>query len=507
MDILTQSLTHIFAPRQRALERFSHNAGDLQQQQLRTLLRQARRTEWGKLFDFKSIHNYREFSQRIPIQSYDSLKSYITKMMHGQKNILWPGRVKWFAKSSGTTNDKSKFIPMTHEIRAAQYKGAFDSVATYLQHNSNSHLFSKKSLILGGSHSISSNFDRKAHCGDLSAVLIQKLNPLIRLVRVPGKQICLMDDWEKKIEAMVSQTWSKDVCSISGIPSWMLVLIKALLRKTGRQHLTDVWPNLEVYFHGGISFEPYRELYHSLIPSPAMHYVETYNASEGFFGLQDDPASPSLLLLPDYGIFYEFVPLSELETENPPAVAIDGVEIDKNYAMIISTCGGLWRYTLGDTIRFTSLNPHKFLITGRTKHFINAFGEELMVDNADQAISRTCRQTGARVKEYTVAPLFILQLGKGLHQWFIEFEKLPTSIPGFASLLDKNLQQLNSDYEAKRYKNISLMPLEITIAPEGAFYNWLSRKGRLGGQHKIPRLSNSRCFIDELLAISGEIKL
>ncbi|MDR2498639.1 MAG: GH3 auxin-responsive promoter family protein [Tannerellaceae bacterium] len=506
MDILTRSLIQLFAKRRKALEHIPSKADDIQQEQLRSLLHKARRTEWGRKFDFKSIHNYREFAQRIPLQSYDTLKPYIMKMINGEKNILWPGRVKWFAKSSGTTNDKSKFIPMTSEIRAAQYKGAFDSVVTYLQHNPKSHLFSRKSLILGGSHNLSP-INHKAHCGDLSAVLIQKLNPLTAIVRVPGKNICLMDDWEKKIEAVVAQTWNKNVCCISGIPSWMLALIKELLRKTGRQYLTDVWPKLEVYFHGGISFEPYRELYHSLIPSPSMHYVETYNASEGFFGIQTDLASTSLLLMPDYGIFYEFIPLAELDEQNTPALTIEDVEINKNYAIVITTSGGLWRYLLGDTIRFTSVFPHKFVITGRTKHFINAFGEELMVDNADRAISQTCRQTGARVKEYTAAPLFMLDRGKGLHQWLIEFEQLPSaSIAQFADLLDKSLQQLNSDYEAKRFKEISLMPLQITVAPEGTFYNWLRQKGRLGGQHKIPRLSNSRLFIDELLAISREMK-
>ncbi|MDR2496549.1 MAG: GH3 auxin-responsive promoter family protein [Tannerellaceae bacterium] len=505
MDILTKSLSQLFIPRQKAMDLITLNAADIQQRQLFSLLRKAADTEWGRAHDFKSIRSYRDFTQRIPLQSYDSLKPRIMKMINGEKNILWPGQVKWFAKSSGTTSDKSKFIPMTREIRAAQYQGGFDAVAAYLRHNPGSRFFSGKGLILGGSHSLSP-LNRQAHCGDLSAVLIQKLNPLVNLIRVPGKRIILMDEWEQKIEAIVNSASNKNVCSLSGVPSWMLALIKAVLRKTGRRTLSDVWPNLEVYFHGGISFEPYRDQYQTLIPSPTMRYVETYNASEGFFGLQDDPASPSLLLMPDYGIFYEFVPLAEVESSNPPAVAIDGVETDKNYALIITTCGGLWRYAIGDTIRFTSLNPHKFVITGRTKHFINAFGEELMVDNADQAISQTCRQTGARVKEYTVAPLFILHLGKGLHQWFIEFEKPPASVPGFESLLDQNLQQLNSDYEAKRYKNIALMPLQITIAAEGSFYNWLRLKGRLGGQHKVPRLSNSRLFIDELMAISRDRK-
>ena len=318
-------------------------------------------------------------------------------------------------------------------------------------------------------------------------------------------KIILMDEWESKIKAIVENTWNKDVISLSGVPSWMLVLIKAVLKKTGREYLTDVWPNLEVFFHGGISFEPYREQYKTLIPSDKMHYMETYNASEGFFGLQDDPTDPSLLMMPDYGIFYEFIPMNEVGNAHPTVLPLESVETGKNYAMVITTSGGLWRYQIGDTVRFTSLFPHKFVISGRTKHFINAFGEELMVDNADKAIAMTCLRTGAKVKEYTAAPLFMLDKAKGRHQWFIEFDKKPESLDEFATLLDQNLQKLNSDYEAKRYKEISLQPLEIVIAHDGAFYEWLKQKGKLGGQHKIPRLSNDRTHIEELLRINQSL--
>ena len=311
-------------------------------------------------------------------------------------------------------------------------------------------------------------------------------------------KIILMDEWESKIKAIVESTWKTDVNSLSGVPSWMLVLIKAVLQKTGSEYLTDVWPNMEVFFHGGISFEPYRDQYKALIPSDRMHYMETYNASEGFFGLQNNPEEHSLLLMIDYSVFYEFIPINEVGEEHPTVLPLEAVEVGKNYAMVITTSGGLWRYQIGDTVRFTSLYPHKFVISGRTKNFINAFGEELMVDNADKAISRVCRQTGAKVKEYTAAPLFMLDKAKGRHQWMIEFEKMPPSLDDFASLLDKTLQQLNSDYEAKRYKEISLQPLEIRVAREGTFYEWLRRKGKLGGQHKIPRLSNDRTFIEEL---------
>ena len=505
MDILTRTISLFFHHRQLEIERFGRNTDLIQKRQLQSLIRQARHTEWGKRYDFKSIRSYSDFRDRLPLQIYDDIKPYVTRMINGEKNILWPSEVRWFAKSSGTTNDKSKFIPVTKDIlQGCHYKGGFDCVAIYLRNNPESHFFSKKGLILGGSHSPSS-LNAKAHQGDLSAVLLHNLNPLVNLIRVPKKSIILMDEWESKMKAIVESTWNKDVNSLSGVPSWMLAMIKAVLKKTGREYLTDVWPNLEVFFHGGISFDPYREQYKALIPSDKMHYMETYNASEGFFGLQDDPEDRSLLMMPDYGIFYEFIPVEEVDSDNPTVLPIESVEVGKNYALVITTSGGLWRYQIGDTVRFTSLFPHKFVISGRTKHFINAFGEELMVDNADKGIAKTCAQTGAVVKEYTAAPLFILDKAKGKHQWFIEFVKKPESITKFASLLDQNLQALNSDYEAKRYKEISLQPLEIIVAREGVFYEWLKQKGKLGGQHKIPRLSNNRKHIDELLRINQTI--
>lgn len=502
MDILTQTISLLFRPRQKEMKRFAQDTDVIQHNQLHALLTAARHTEWGLKYDFKHIPDYQTFSQRVPLQTYDDLKPYITRMINGERNILWPSVVKWYAKSSGTTNDKSKFLPVTHEIlKGCHYKGGFDCVALYLRNNPESHFFAKKGLILGGSHS-PSPLNAQAHCGDLSAVLLQNLNPLINLIRVPEKRIILMDEWESKIKAIVESTWCKDVNSLSGVPSWMLVLIKAVLKKTGKEYMTDVWPNLEVFFHGGVSFEPYRDQYKALIPSAKMHYMETYNASEGFFGIQDDPSDPSLLMMPDYGIFYEFIPMNEMDQPNPKVFPLEAVETGKNYAMVITTSGGLWRYLIGDTVRFTSLFPHKFVISGRTKHYINAFGEELMVDNADKAISMACRETGARVKEYTVAPFFILDKAKGRHQWFIEFEKRPSSIEAFAHRLDRLLQELNSDYEAKRYKDMSLQPPEIVVAREGAFYDWLRQRGKLGGQHKIPRLSNNRIYMEELLYIN-----
>jgi hypothetical protein len=505
VDILTNTISLLFRPREKEIEKYGRDADRLQREQLRRLLSAARDTEWGRKYDYKTIRGYEDFSQRVPLQIYDDIKPYVMRMINGEGNILWPSVVKWYAKSSGTTNDKSKFIPVTSEVlRGCHYKGGFDTVALYLRNTPGSRFFSKKGLILGGSHS-PSPLNKRANCGDLSAVLLQNLNPLVNLMRVPKKQIILMDEWESKIKAIVESTWKKDVNSLSGVPSWMLVLIKAVMQKAGKKSLTEVWPNLEVFFHGGISFEPYREQYKALIPSDGMHYMETYNASEGFFGIQDDPGDKSLLLMQDYGVFYEFIPASEVGSGNATALPLEAVETDKNYAMVITTSGGLWRYQIGDTVRFTSLFPHKFVISGRTKHFINAFGEELMVDNADKAISMVCHATGAVVMEYTAAPLFMLDRAKGRHQWFIEFEKMPPDMEKFASMLDETLQTLNSDYEAKRYKEISLQPPEIVVAHRGAFYEWLKEKGKLGGQHKIPRLSNDRGHIEQLLAINSRL--
>lgn len=502
MDILTKIALPVFRYRQKMIARYAEDTDILQKKQLQTLLKKAARTEWGKKYDFSSIRTYADFCERLPLQTYDDLKPDIIRMINGEKDILWPGSVKWYAKSSGTTNDKSKFIPVTFDmLNACHYKGGMDCVALYLENNPRSNFFARKGLILGGSHS-SSPLNAKSRYGDLSAVLLQRLNPLVNLIRVPKKEIILMDEWESKIKAIVDSTWNVDVNSLSGVPSWMLVLIKALLEKTGKTYLTEVWPNLEVFFHGGVSFEPYRELYKNVIPSDKMHYVETYNASEGFFGIQNDLSDNSLLLMQDYHVFYEFIPLEDVNSENPKVLPLEAVETGINYAVVITTSSGLWRYQIGDTVRFTSTHPHKFVISGRTRHYINAFGEELMVDNADKAISLTNKETGAIVKEYTAAPQFMLDKAKGRHQWFIEFVKPPVSMTEYAHLLDENLKKLNSDYEAKRYKDITLQPLEIIVAREGVFYEWLKQKGKLGGQHKIPRLSNERTHIEELFAIN-----
>ena len=484
-----------FAPRLKEIELYTEHAGELQAGVLKRLVHMAANTEWGKKYDYASIRTYEDFKKRLPIQTYEEIKPYVARLRAGEQNLLWPSEIRWFAKSSGTTNDKSKFIPVSAEsLRYCHYQGGSDCVALYLRENPQSRFFSGKGLILGGSRA--QNPFGKAYCGDLSAILIQNINPLINLIRVPSKKIALMSEWDTKLEAIAESTIDRDITNLSGVPSWFLVLIKHILKKTGRQNLTEVWPNLEVFFHGGISFAPYREQYRELISNPDMHYVETYNASEGFFAVQNDLSVAGMLLLIDLGIFYEFIPLGK---SNEHAVPLWEVEAGRNYEMVITSNGGLWRYRMGDTVKILSTNPLKISISGRTKHYINAFGEELMVDNAEQAIARTCAQTGASVLNYTAAPVYMTDHSKGRHQWLIEFGELPVPVEIFAEKLDTNLQNLNSDYEAKRFKSIALECLEIIPAKTGIFDAWLRDHNKLGGQHKIPRLYNRRDIIEEIL--------
>ena len=470
----------------------------MQREVLARLISRAKNTEYGREHSFSSIRDYEQFVKNVPVNTYEELKAGIDRMRHGESDVLWPGRTKWYAKSSGTTNDKSKFIPVTKEgLQHIHYAGAFDSVALYLRNNPESRIFDGRALILGGSHAPNYNLPGSL-VGDLSAILIENMNPLANLVRVPKKQTALLSDFEVKRDRIAREAMTKNVTNISGVPSWMLSVLDRVMELSGKQHLEEVWPNLEVFFHGGVAFTPYRQQYERLITSPRMHYMETYNASEGFFGLQDDPNDKAMLLMLDYDVFYEFQ-----ETEARGAIVpLWGIEPGKNYAMLISTSCGLWRYMIGDTVRFTSANPYKFTISGRTKHFINAFGEELIIDNAEQGLQYACQQTGAEVVEYTAAPVFMDDHAKCRHQWLIEFNIPPKDVQQFATLLDERLQSLNSDYEAKRYKNITLQPLEIVTARRNLFNDWLKRHGKLGGQHKVPRLSNSREHIEELLKIN-----
>lgn len=472
-------------------------------QVLRRLTSKAERTEWGREHGFASLRTYEDFAASSPVNTYEDLKLAIDRMRQGERDVLWPGQVRWYAKSSGTTNDKSKFIPVSQDgLRDTHYAGGRDAVAWYLGNNPHSRIFDGKALILGGSHA--SNYNLKnSLVGDLSAILIENINPLVNLVRVPKKETALLSDFELKRDCIAHEAIRENVTNLSGVPSWMLSVMNRVLEITGKDNLSEVWPNLEMFFHGGVAFTPYREQYRKLIPSANMHYMETYNASEGFFGIQDDPSDLSMSLMLDYGVFYEFIPMDELESPNPHVVPLWGVETGRNYAMLISTSSGLWRYMIGDTVRFTSTNPYKIVITGRTKFFINAFGEELIVDNAEVGLAEACRQTGAQVLEYTAAPVFMDGEGKCRHQWLVEFAKEPADIALFARILDETLQHVNSDYEAKRYKDITLQPLELVAARKGLFHDWLASKGKLGGQHKVPRLSNNRVHIEEMLAFNG----
>ena len=494
---ITKIVGKVFESRQRELERHISDGEALQRAVLARLVSEAKDTEYGRNHAFSAVKDYDDFVKNVPVNTYEELKGSIDRMRHGEADILWPGKVKWYAKSSGTTNDKSKFIPVSKEgLKRMHYKGGFDAVAMYLKNNPQSRIFDGRALILGGSHSPNYNL-KDSLVGDLSAILIENINPLANLVRVPKKKTALISDFEIKRDKIAREAMNKNVTNISGVPSWMLSVLTRMMEISGKTHLEEVWPNIELFFHGGVAFTPYRKQYEELITSPRLHYMETYNASEGFFGLQNDPSDKSMLLMLDYDVFYEFISMDSRET-----VPLWAAETGKNSAMVISTCCGLWRYEIGDTIQFTSTNPYKFIISGRTKHFINAFGEELIVDNAEKGLAFACEQTGAEVSEYTAAPVFMDQKAKCRHQWLIEFAKPPKDLSQFAQVLDTRLQEINSDYEAKRYKNITLQPLEIVVARQNLFNDWLKLRGKLGGQHKVPRLSNNRDYIEQLLKLN-----
>lgn len=494
----------IFATRRRALAKHYTAPLELQEQALGRLLRHARHTAYGKGYGLHG-ERYADLVRCLPVTDYDGLKDYIDRMRHGEKDVLWTGQVKWYAKSSGTTNDKSKFIPVSAEgLQGMHYRGGFDAVTMYLNNHPESRLLDGKGLILGGSHSPNYNVAGSL-VGDLSAILIENIHPLARMVRLPRKETALLADFEEKRDRIARECATKNVTSISGVPSWMLSVLVRVLEHTGKKDITEVWPNLEVFFHGGIAFTPYREQYKQLIPTDKMHYMETYNASEGFFGLQDDPADSSMLLMLDYDVFYEFIPMEDFESDTPRIVPLEGVQTGINYAMMISTSCGLWRYVIGDTIRFTSIKPYKFVITGRTKYFINAFGEEVIMDNAEKALAYACAHTGAQILDYTAAPVYMDSKARCRHQWMIEFGKAPDDMEEFAELLDRHLQEINSDYEAKRSNDITLQRLEVMVARKGLFDEWLKSKNKLGGQHKVPRLSNSRKVLDELIAMNASV--
>jgi hypothetical protein len=456
-------------------------------------------TEFGRNHRFSQIQSLADYKKTVPLQRYEDLKPFIDRMMRGEENVLWNTPVTWFAKSSGTTSDKSKFIPVSEEsLKDNHYKASKDVLSLYYVSHPESDLLTGKGLVIGGSHQINSLNDDVQY-GDLSAVILQNSPFWSNWIRTPDLAIALMDEWEEKIEKLAQNTINENVTSMAGVPTWLIVLLKRILEITGKKTVKEVWPSLELYMHGGVSFVPYRKQFEKLVGAP-INYMEMYNASEGFFAAQDDLSQEGMLLMCDHGIFYEFMPASEWEKETPETVQLDKVEAGKNYAPVITTNGGLWRYLLGDTIQFTSLNPFRIKVSGRIKHYINAFGEEVIVDNTDKAIAMACEQTGAAVSDYTAAPVYFSDEGNGAHEWLIEFDREPQSLPQFAAEMDAALKSINSDYEAKRHKDIALRMPDVTAIPRGSFAAWLGSKGKLGGQHKVPRLSNDRNTLEEIKA-------
>jgi hypothetical protein len=501
IPIVNSIISWFLKKRIHQIELFIKYPIDVQTELLNRLLFDSKNTEFGKQFEFESIKNYEVFIDRVPIRNYESFSPFIERTRKGEQQIFWSSSIKWFAKSSGTTNAKSKFIPVSDEaIENCHLKAGKDMLCLYINNNPTTQLFTGKSLRLGGSSAVYE--DNNTHFGDLSAIIIENMPFWADFSSTPKQEIALMSEWESKMEAIVNETIDENITSLAGVPSWMLVLLNRVLEKTGEKNILEVWPNLEVYFHGGVNFNPYREQFKKLIPKKDFQYYETYNASEGFFAIQDQNGSNDLLLMLDYGIFYEFIPMDRYEGENSIAIPLSGIKLNTNYAIVITTNGGLWRYLIGDTVKFTSLDPYRIRITGRTKHFINVFGEELIIENAEDALKQACKKTKAAISDYTVSPVFMDGKKSGKHEWMIEFSKAPKNIDYFTELLDNALKSINSDYEAKRYHNMTLSMPIVHQARKGLFYDWLKMKRKLGGQHKVPRLSNHREFMEELLQLS-----
>jgi len=501
MQILNSILTWVMKKRIHQMELFMKYPLEVQDEMLKKLLITARYTEFGQKYSFDELVNYEDFKRRIPVHTYEQLFPYIERQMRGEQNILWPSEVKWFAKSSGTTNARSKFIPVSSEaIEECHFKGGKDLLSIYVNNFPDTKIFSGKSLAVGGSlHANELDQSATSQYGDVSAVIMQNLPPWAQFIRTPSLDVALMSNWEEKIEKLAKETAREDVTHIAGVPTWTVLLLQRIMELEKKSNILEVWPNLEVFFHGAVAFNPYRNLFKSLIPGEKMRYWETYNASEGFFGIQDQKDSEDLLLMLDYGIFYEFIPVEELDREYPEAISLGDVELGKNYAMVITTNAGLWRYNIGDTIKFTSKSPYRIRISGRTKHFINAFGEELIIENAEAAITRACELTGAVIDNYTAAPVYLEKSKRGGHEWIIEFKVMPDHIEKFTHVLDETLRKINSDYDAKRAHDLALIAPKVHQVAEGTFYNWMKRRGKLGGQNKVPRLNNSREFVDDIL--------
>ena len=502
IPIVNSIISWFLKKRIHQIELFVKYPIDVQEELLYQLLFTARNTEFGKQFDFKNIKDYKTFAESIPIQKYETFSPFIERARKGEQNIFWNSHIKWFAKSSGTTNAKSKYIPVSDEaIEGCHLKAGKDMLCLYINNNPNAQLFTGKGLRLGGSSAVYE--DNNSYFGDLSAIIIENMPFWADISSAPKQKIALMSEWETKMEAIINETITENITSLVGVPSWMLVLLNKVLEKTGKENILEVWPNLEVYFHGGVNFNPYREQFKKLIPKKEFQYYETYNASEGFFAIQDKNNSEELLLMLDYGIFYEFIPMDVYDGENSKAIPLSKVKKNINYAILITTNGGLWRYLIGDTVKFTSIKPYRIKITGRTKHFINVFGEELIIENTEEAFKKACKKTGATITDYTVAPVFMKDKKSGSHEWIIEFSNAPENIHYFIELLDNALKSINSDYESKRYKNMTLSMPKVNVARKDLFYDWLKTNEKLGGQHKVPRLSNSRKFIEELLQLDS----
>ena len=505
MAFLTSIVSWLQVKRMEQINLYKTYPFDIQSETLYKLLLMGENTEWGKMHDFSSINNYEDFKKATPITDYNSLKPYINRIMQGEQNILWPTAIKWFAKSSGTTEDKSKFIPVSKEaLEECHFRGGKDVYSLYTNLNPDTTIYNGKALALGGSHDLC-NLSLDSYYGDLSAILIQNLPFWVEFYRTPDLSIALMDEWERKLELMAIETMNEDVTHLAGVPSWTLILFKKILEISGKSTINEVWPNFELFIHGGVNFAPYREQFKKILLPEKTKYFETYNASEGFFAIQDDLESDDMLLMLDLGIFYEFIPIQEIHKTNPTVISLEEVQLGENYAIVITTNSGLWRYMIGDTVTFTQKFPFKIKITGRTKHFMNAFGEEVIIENADNALHFACEKTGAIISEYTAAPLFMGENNKGAHQWLIEFEKMPHALEAFTESLDVQLKNINSDYEAKRYKNIALETPQVMPMKKGVFYEWMKFKGKLGGQHKIPRLANNRTFAEEIISINERL--
>jgi hypothetical protein len=506
MGLINSILTWVMRKRIHQIELFMKYPHDVQEELFKKLVQNAQATQFGVQHKFSDIESYNQYRERVPIYTYEKLFPYIQRLMRGEENVLWPSEIKWFSKSSGTTNQRSKFIPVSQEaLEECHFKGGKDMLSLYVNNYPNSKLFDGKGLAVGGSHQIN-EYDSSASSfyGDVSAVIMQNLPPWAEFIRTPSLETALLSNWEEKIEKMAAETAEKNVTNIAGVPTWTVLLIQRIVELQKKKHILEVWPNLEAFFHGAVAFKPYRNLFETLIPKSDMHYWETYNASEGFFGIQDQKDSEEMLLMLDYGIFYEFVPVEELDNEFPKALGLSEVQVGQNYAMIISTNAGLWRYNIGDTIKFTSTDPYRIKISGRTKHFINAFGEEIIIENAEAAITKACETTGAVIDNFTAAPVFLEKGKRGGHEWIIEFKTKPHDLDTFGKVLDETLRKVNSDYDAKRRHDLALIGPTIHSVREGTFYSWMKKRGKLGGQNKVPRLFNSREYVDDILKMLAE---